>query len=268
MSGITVAVANQKGGVGKTLTTVNLVRAAATQGLRVLAVDADPQANLSATLAPEYQGAGLEHSLATVLGKSDPLAAAIVSSEWAAVDVVPAGGEDLADAQQTLVIQKAGRELRLRRALAGVTDAYDVVVLDCPPSLDQLTINALSAADSLVIVTEPGQYALNGLDRLLDTIDIVREYTNPALSIAGTIINGYSYTRRMDRWCADIRSATAALGIPVLDPPIHRLTWIAEALEAGVGLDEWPDPKAAVLHEMYVDKLRAVLAAAGERAAR
>ncbi len=262
---MTVAVANQKGGVGKTLTTANLVRAAAGEGLRVLAVDADAQANLTATLAPEYQGAGLEHSLATVLGSGDRLDAAIVASEWEGVDVVPAGGEDLADAQQTLVIQKAGRELRLRRALASVAARYDLVVLDCPPSLDQLTINALSAADALVIVTDPGQYALNGLDRLLDTIDIVREYTNPALVVAGTIINGYTYTRRMDRWCADIRSAASALGIAVLDPPIHRLTWIAEAQEAGVGLDQWPDPKAAVLHEMYVDKLRAVLAAVGER---
>ena len=117
------------------------------------------QANLTATLAPEYQGAGLEHSLATVLGSGDRLDAAIVASEWEGVDVVPAGGEDLADAQQTLVIQKAGRELRLRRALASVAARYDLVVLDCPPSLDQLTINALSAADALVIVTDPGQYA-------------------------------------------------------------------------------------------------------------
>ncbi len=262
---MTLAVANQKGGVGKTLTTGNLVRAAAVEGLRVLAVDADPQANLTATLAPQYQGAGLEHSLATVLGKADRIDAAIVASEWAGVDVLPSGGEDLADAQQTLVIQKAGRELRLRRALAGVAARYDLVVLDCPPSLDQLTINALSAADALVIVTDPGQYALNGLDRLLDTIEIVREYTNPALVVAGTIINGYSYTRRMDRWCADIRSAAAALGIAVLDPPVYRLTWIAEAQEAGVGLDQWPDPKAAALHEMYVEKLRAVMAVAGER---
>lgn len=263
--GITIAVANQKGGVGKTLTTVNLVRAAASSGLRVLAIDADPQANLTATLAPEFQGSGLEHSLATVLGRGTALHAAIVAADWPGVDVVPAGGEDLADAQQTLVIAKAGRELRLRRALTA-TDAYDLVVVDCPPSLDQLTINALSAADALVVVTDPGQYALNGLDRLLDTIDIVREYTNPNLRVAGLIINNYTYTRRMDRWCADIRSAVGALGIPVLDPPIHRLTWIAEAQEAGVGLDQWPDPKAAALHATYLDKLNAVLAAAPQAA--
>lgn len=266
--GITVAVANQKGGVGKTLTTVNLVRAAAVSGLRVLAIDADPQANLTGTLAPDFQGSGLEHSLATVLGRGDRLPAATVAAEWPGVDVVPAGGEDLADAQQTLVIAKAGRELRLRRALADFAGGYDLVVVDCPPSLDQLTINALSAADALVVVTDPGQYALNGLDRLLDTIEIVREYTNPALQVAGLIINNYTYTRRMDRWCADIRSAVTALGIPVLDPPIHRLTWIAEAQEAGVGLDQWPDPRGAALHATYLDKLHAVLGAVAAEPAR
>lgn len=260
----TIAIANQKGGVGKTLTAVNLVRAASCSGLRVLAIDADPQANLTATLAPEYQGSGLEHSLATVLARGERLDAATVAADWPGVDVAPAGGEDLADAQQTLVIAKAGRELRLRRALAAAGDAYDLVVVDCPPSLDQLTINALSAADALVVVTDPGQYALNGLDRLLDSIEIVREYTNPSLRIAGLIINNYTYTRRMDRWCADIRGAAAALDIPVLDPPIHRLTWIAEAQEAGVGLDQWPTAQAGALHTTYLDKLHAVLDAVAE----
>ncbi|KQH80814.1 hypothetical protein AO501_26665 [Mycobacterium gordonae] len=260
-SQVTVAIGNQKGGVGKTLTTINFVRAAATLGLRVLAVDADPQSNMTATLAPSHQGASLERSLATVLdrAKSHSLLDTIVASEWDGVDVVPAGGEDLADAQQNLVIMKAGRESRLRRALADVDGKYDIVFVDCPPSLDQLTINSLTAADALLVVTEPGQYALNGLDRLLDTIEIVREYTNPSLILAGVVINGYKYTRRMDRWCNDIRTAFGELAITVLDPPIHELTWIAEAQEAGLGLDEWPDPKATALHDMYLDKLRTVL---------
>lgn len=258
---IFLAVGNQKGGVGKTTTAINLIRAGVTLGLRVLAVDADPQGNLTKTLAPEYQGSGLERSLATVLDrtKNHSVLEVIVAAEWPGLDMVPGGSDALADTAQDLVVMKVGRESRLKRALAEIRGKYDLVVIDCPPSLDQLAINALTAADALVIVTEPGQFALDGLDRLLDTVELVREFTNPRLIVAGAIINGHSYTRRIDRWCNDIRTALGPLGIPVLDPPVQRVTWIAEAQEAGVGLDEWPNPKAAVLHEAYTAKLTAVL---------
>lgn len=258
---IRIAIGNQKGGVGKTTTTINLIRAGVTMGLKVLAVDADPQGNLTKTLAPQYQGSGIERSLATVLdrAKNDSLVEVIVPTEWADVDIVPGGGDVLADTAQNLVVMKAGRESRIKRALAEIDGKYDLVVLDCPPSLDQLAINAFTAVDALVIVTEPGLFALDGLDRLLDTIEVVREYTNPDLIIAGAIINGYQYTRRIDRWCNDIRDALGPLGVNVLDPPIQRATWIAEAQEAGVGLDQWPNPKATVLHEAYTAKLRTVL---------
>ncbi|MFZ2178917.1 MAG: ParA family protein [Rhodococcus sp. (in: high G+C Gram-positive bacteria)] len=258
MAATILAIANQKGGVGKTTSVINLTRAAVTElGLRVLVVDTDPQGNATKSLAPEYQGS-LDQSLATVLDKTKnaTIADATVAGEWPGVDVVPAGSDDLADAAQTLVTMKAGRESRLKRALAEVADKYDLILIDCPPSLDQLPINAFTAAHAVVIVTEPGQFALDGLDRLLDTIEIVQEYTNPQLVIAGAIINGYQRTNRMDRWCNDLRES---LDAPVLDPPIHRATWIAEATEAGRGLDEWNTPKASNLHRTYVEHLRNIL---------
>src|SRR5574340_122714 len=146
MAATIIALANQKGGVGKTTSVINLSRAAVTAfGLRVLVVDADPQGNVTKALAPDYQGS-LENSLATVLDKTKngQIVDAIFQGEWSGVDVVPAGSDDLADAAQTLVTVKAGRESRLKRALAEVEDKYDLIFIDCPPSLDQLPINAFT----------------------------------------------------------------------------------------------------------------------------
>lgn len=261
-----IALGNQKGGVGKTTTTINLIRAGVTSGYRVLALDADPQANLTKALAPEYHGV-IERSLASIMdrNKSTPMLDVIVPTEWDGVDIVPSGGDELADAAQNLVAMKAGREFRISKALGEIDGKYDLVMIDCPPSLDQLAINAFTAADALAIVTEPGLFALDGLDRLLDTVDVVREYLNRDLFVAGAIINGYRYTRRMDRWCSDIREALGPLGIPVLEPPVHEVTWIAEAQEAGYGLDQWPSPKASALHKDYVEKLEAIIASIKER---
>ncbi len=253
-----LAICNQKGGVGKTTTTVNLTRAAAIElGYKVLVIDCDPQGNLTKALAPAQQG-NLELSLAGILDKTKntPILEVIVPADWAGVDLIPAGGDDLADAAQNLVTLKAGREYVLKRAVDTVRDNYDLILIDCPPSLDQLPINAFTAADSVVIVTEPGQFALDGLDRLLDTVEIVQEFTNPGLTIAAAIVNGYQNTNRMQHWYSELASS---LDAPVLSPPVQRATWIAEAQEAGKGLDEWNTPKATVLHATYADYLRTIL---------
>lgn len=259
----TIAFANQKGGVGKTTTTVNIARAAITDhGLKVLVVDADPQGNATKVLAPKHQGP-VDCSLATVLDKtkSTPMSDAIRVSEWANLDVVPAGSDDLADAAQSLVTMKAGRESRLKKAIADISDRYDLILIDCPPSLDQLPINAFTAADAIVVVAELGQFALDGLDRLLDTVEIIQEYTNPKLTIAAAIVNGVQNTKRMTHWRSELGSAFAQLPTPVavLDPPVQRATFIAEAQEAGQGLDQWGSTKASVLHQTYVQHLTTIL---------
>lgn len=259
----TIAFANQKGGVGKTTTTVNIARAAITDhGLKALVIDADPQGNATKVLAPEHQGS-LDCSLATVLdkAKSTPMSDAIVASEWTGLDVVPAGSDDLADAAQSLVTMKAGRESRLKRAIAEIADRYDLILIDCPPSLDQLPINAFTAADAVVVVAELGQFALDGMDRLLDTIEIIQEYTNSDLKIVATIINDAQQTKRMEHWRSELESILKQLPVPVpvLDPPVQRATFIAEAQEAGRGLDEWGSAKASVLHQTYVQYLTTIL---------
>ncbi|NMM83115.1 hypothetical protein B2J88_01810 [Rhodococcus sp. SRB_17] len=258
-----IAFANQKGGVGKTTTTVNIARAAVTDhGLKVLVIDADPQGNATKVLAPKHQGP-LDCSLATVLDKtkSTPMSDAIQASEWANLDVVPAGSDDLADAAQSLVTMKAGRESRLKKAIAEISDRYDLILIDCPPSLDQLPINAFTAADAVVVVAELGQFALDGLDRLLDTIEIIQEYTNSDLKIVATIVNDAQNTNRMAHWRSELGSVLSQLPVPVpvLDPPVQRATFIAEAQEAGRGLDQWGSAKASVLHQTYVQYLTTIL---------
>lgn len=259
----TIAFANQKGGVGKTTTTVNIARAAITDhGLKVLVVDADPQGNATKVLAPKHQGP-LDCSLATVLDKtkSTPMSDAIRVSEWANLDVVPAGSDDLADAAQSLVTMKAGRESRLKKAIADISDRYDLILIDCPPSLDQLPINAFNAADAVVVVAELGQFALDGLDRLLDTVEIIQEYTNPELTIAAAIVNGVQKTKRMGHWMNELQGALINLPAPVylLSPPVQRASFIAEAQESGRGLDTWGTVKARVLHQTYADYLTSIL---------
>ncbi|MFI7163888.1 ParA family protein [Rhodococcus erythropolis] len=258
-----IAFANQKGGVGKTTTTVNIARAAITEhGFKVLVVDADPQGNATKVLAPKHQGTQT-CSLATVLDKSNssPISDAIRASEWANLDVVPAGGDDLADVAQSLVTMKAGRESRLKKAIAEISDRYDLILIDCPPSLDQLPVNAFTAADAVVVVAELGQFALDGLDRLLDTVEIIQQYTNSELTIAAAIVNGIQKTKRMDHWMSELQGALINLPAPVslLSPPVQRASFIAEAQESGRGLDTWGTVKARVLHQTYADYLTSIL---------
>ena len=228
---IVIAVANQKGGVGKTATTVNLADALARNGHRVLVIDADPQANATSILDVEldpFESRTLLDVLAAVAtgqAGAGALAAAVhpAGPAWGGIDVIPAQRE-LASREAD---SAAGREFHLRTAMDGAIDDYDVVLIDCPPSLGALTLSALTAANTVLIVTEPRASSVDGVAELTATIDTVRRYYNEELSAAGIVINRWR-NDRLDRaaWRDELR---AVYGAAVIDHPLPEREVVAVA---------------------------------------
>ena len=177
-----IAIANQKGGVGKTTTAVNLSAALARTPRRVLLVDLDPQGN--ATMGSGVDKRTLEASLTEVLLDDVPVGEAIVRT-GDGYDLLP-GNIDLTAAEIRLM-DAQGREQKLKQALAPLRGNYDFILIDCPPSLSLLTLNALNAADAVLVPMQCEYYALEGLSALLDTIDALKDRLNPALEIEGVL---------------------------------------------------------------------------------
>ena len=178
----TIAVVNQKGGVGKTTSTVNLTACLQDLGLKVLLCDFDPQANATSGLGVEKKK--IKHSIYDVIINEVPTAEAVIHTKFG--DVLPSSA-DLAGAGVEL-ISVPEPNFRLKNALSAVKDQYDLILIDCPPSLEMLTLNALAAADSIMIPVQCEYYALEGLSDLMNTLRMVKRRVNPDLGIFGVIL--------------------------------------------------------------------------------
>jgi chromosome partitioning protein len=250
--GQTIACTNQKGGVGKTTTVVNLATYLALLGDRVLVIDLDPQGN--ATSGFGIDRASLTGSIYDALVDGRPLADLHVATPVQGLRLVPSSIA-LAGVEIELADQD-GREHRLAQALRDEADAWDWVFVDCPPSLGLLTVNALTGVDQVLVPIQCEYYALEGLTQLIATINLVRDHLNPALAIAGVVLTMFDGRTNLSTEVAD--EVRRHLRDAVFDTVVPRSVRLSEAPSHGLPIALYrPDSKGAEAYASLATELRA-----------